>query len=208
MNEKLFGEKSPVRVVVAAGVDNLFDYETEMTDAKEDYNDMLEKLGLDVAEEKPVERDVQIGHFNADIKGIALKKKGVDRSASEKETVAPAVPDYSRPVIKQLRDAYGKKRAGDLDEAIEICRKIIVNTKATSRQLAKAYDQMARCYLAKGDKDKAAEYFQQLISEFPEEKVYVRKARKELKKLGVGVTGRKPRHKESPENYPDFFGFE
>jgi hypothetical protein len=50
MNEMLFGEKAPVRVVLAGGAQQLFDYGAEVTAAKANYESMLKKLGLEEAE--------------------------------------------------------------------------------------------------------------------------------------------------------------
>jgi len=50
MNEMLFGEKAPVRVVLARGAQQLFDYDAEVTAAKQNYAQMLKDLGLEEAE--------------------------------------------------------------------------------------------------------------------------------------------------------------
>jgi len=49
MNEMLFGEKAPVRVVLAGGAQQLFDYDAEVTAAKANYENMLKKLGIEEA---------------------------------------------------------------------------------------------------------------------------------------------------------------
>jgi hypothetical protein len=50
MNEMFFGEKAPVRVVLARGAQPLFDYNAEVTAAKANYESMLKTLGLEGAE--------------------------------------------------------------------------------------------------------------------------------------------------------------
>ena len=50
MNEMLFGEKAPVRIVVAQGAQQLFDYDAEVTAARANYENMLKELGLKGAE--------------------------------------------------------------------------------------------------------------------------------------------------------------
>jgi hypothetical protein len=52
MNEMFFGERAPVRVVLAGGAQPLFDYNAEVTAAKANYENMLKELGLEEA--KPV----------------------------------------------------------------------------------------------------------------------------------------------------------
>ncbi len=49
INEMLFGEKAPVRVVLATGAQQLFDYDAEVTAAKANYENMLKELGLEEA---------------------------------------------------------------------------------------------------------------------------------------------------------------
>jgi len=85
------------------------------------------------------------------------------RRASEREPEA----DYSTPVSTQLQEATRKRREGDLDGAIRICKQVIANTEASPRHMARAYHYMGMCYLSKGDKQMAAEQFEQIISEFP-----------------------------------------
>ena len=50
MNEMFFGEKAPVRVVLAQGTQQLFDYDAEVTAARANYENMLKELGLEGAE--------------------------------------------------------------------------------------------------------------------------------------------------------------
>jgi len=50
MNEMFFGEKAPVRVVLAQGAQQLFDYDAEVTAARANYENMLKELGLEGAE--------------------------------------------------------------------------------------------------------------------------------------------------------------
>jgi hypothetical protein len=47
MNEKIFGEKAPVRARMTGDLKPLFDYKAEMEPAKKDYPEMLKRLGLD-----------------------------------------------------------------------------------------------------------------------------------------------------------------
>ena len=50
MNEMLFGEKAPIRVVLGQPAQQLFDYDAEVADAKANYDTMLEQLDLDKTE--------------------------------------------------------------------------------------------------------------------------------------------------------------
>ncbi|GAH09228.1 unnamed protein product, partial [marine sediment metagenome] len=50
MNEMFFGEKAPVRVVLAQGAQQLFDYDAEVTAAQANYENMLKEPGLERAE--------------------------------------------------------------------------------------------------------------------------------------------------------------
>jgi len=49
MNEMFFGEKAPVRVVLAQGAQQLFDYDAEVTAARANYENMLKEPGLERA---------------------------------------------------------------------------------------------------------------------------------------------------------------
>ena len=49
INEKLFGQKAPVRVVLAPPGGNLFDYKAEMASARKNFAGMLKDLGLEQA---------------------------------------------------------------------------------------------------------------------------------------------------------------
>ncbi len=46
LNEMLFGQKAPVRVVLRSDSENLFDYKAEVAAAKKNYDKMLQELGL------------------------------------------------------------------------------------------------------------------------------------------------------------------
>ncbi len=164
MNEKLFGHKGPVQVVFKDAVP-LFDYKTEMAIAKKNYEIMLKKLKLDKINLKNPNNAYPLN-------------KGNDISAI-------GVPDYTKPVITQLQEGYKKQREKDFDGAIKIYQNIIANTKATPEVIARAYFRLGETYLKKGDDAKAAELFEYLIQNFPEQKSSVLKAKREMNKMGT-----------------------
>ena len=57
MNEKLFGQKGPIQVVLKADAKHDFDYDSEVKVAKQNYKKMMSELGLEAA---IVERDVEV----------------------------------------------------------------------------------------------------------------------------------------------------
>jgi prepilin-type processing-associated H-X9-DG protein len=78
---------------------------------------------------------------------------------------------------------YAEEIKGDLDAAIKIYEQVITESKEFQRAAAQATYRIGMCYLKKGQKDKAAEYFQNIISDFPSQKVIVRKAEQQLDKI-------------------------
>ncbi|MHC4397257.1 MAG: tetratricopeptide repeat protein [Planctomycetota bacterium] len=110
---------------------------------------------------------------------------------SDKESAATGVPDYTRPLNVQMQEARQKEIKKDLDGAIQLYQGVIVNTKAVARYISRAYYRIGMCYLKMDQKDKAAEYFQRVISEFPEEKDTAR-AKSALKRISSGRVSSKP----------------
>jgi prepilin-type processing-associated H-X9-DG protein len=78
---------------------------------------------------------------------------------------------------------YAEEIEGDLDAAIKIYEQVISESKETQRAAAQATYRIGMCYLKKGKKDKAAEYFQNIITDFPGQKVLAGKAEKQLDKI-------------------------
>jgi len=148
MNEKLFGQKAPVQVVVNPASENVFDYEAELA--------MPENQTM----------DIETGEPN-------------DGAADVNEAKA----DYSRSIDEQFNDVFVKLRSKDLQAAVDILRGIIVNKNATSKDMVKAYDRLGTCYLRMEDEAKATEQFEAIIAKFPEEKMYVAKAKKSLSEM-------------------------
>lgn len=87
---------------------------------------------------------------------------------------------------------YAEEIQGDLDAAIKIYEQVISESKETQRAAAQATYRIGMCYLKKGEKAKAAEQFQNVISKYSEQKALTTKSQEQLKKLGpptVGVFG-------------------
>ena len=78
---------------------------------------------------------------------------------------------------------YAEQVDGDLDAAIRIYEQVIAEAKETQRAAAQATYRIGMCYLKKGEKQKAAEQFRNLISKFPEHESLVINAGKQLAKL-------------------------
>lgn len=78
---------------------------------------------------------------------------------------------------------YAEQTEGNLDKAIEIYEQVVQEASETQRIAAKATYQLGTCYLKKGDKAKAADYFQQVVSNYKTQKVLVEKADEQLKKI-------------------------
>jgi len=93
------------------------------------------------------------------------------------------VPTNAQSVLTQMREAFEKEQAGDLDGAIQVYQQITANTELNQRYIARASYRMGMCYLKKGDKDKAKKQFEDLVSKFPRKLAAVANARRELKKI-------------------------
>jgi HEAT repeat protein len=78
---------------------------------------------------------------------------------------------------------YAEEIEGDLDAAIKIYEQVISESKKAQRDAAHATYRIGMCHLKKGEKTKAAEYFQNIISDFPGQKVLAKKAQKQLDKI-------------------------
>ncbi len=78
---------------------------------------------------------------------------------------------------------YAEEAEGDLDKAIGIYERVLADFAESQRVAAKAAYQLGMCYLKKGQEEKAAEYFGQVVSKYASQKVLVEKAREQLDKL-------------------------
>jgi len=93
-----------------------------------------------------------------------------------------AAPAKSASVLLQ-EGLYAEEIEGDLDAAIKIYEQVIAGAKEAQRVAAQATYRIGMCYLKKGQKDKAAEHFQNIILNFPSQKALVTKAEKQLDKI-------------------------
>jgi tetratricopeptide (TPR) repeat protein len=111
---------------------------------------------------------------------------------------------------------YAEETEGNLDKAMEIYTKIRADYNDVERIAARATYQMGMCYLKKGEKENAAEKFEEVISYFSQQKTVVEKAQQQLDKLGISS---KPKliqemyndiepngliHFKSPQNHTNF----
>ncbi|MBN1341132.1 MAG: Ig-like domain-containing protein [Phycisphaerae bacterium] len=84
---------------------------------------------------------------------------------------------------------YAEQTAGDLDKAIELYGKIIADEEANRKYVAQAHYRLGKCYLAKGDRGKAASEFRRVVSDFAQEGDVAGDAKKELARLGAAGGG-------------------
>ena len=76
-----------------------------------------------------------------------------------------------------------KQSEEEMAKAIEIYEEVIEEASEIQRIASRATYQLGLCYLKKGQKDQAAKYFQQVITNFPTQKTLARKATRQLKKI-------------------------
>ncbi len=87
-------------------------------------------------------------------------------------------------VSEKLQEGiYQEETVGDIDAAITIYEKILDNEEARRFHIAQAIYRLAFCHLKKGEKEKAAALFAELIEKYPEQKRRVASAQDELNKL-------------------------
>jgi len=78
---------------------------------------------------------------------------------------------------------YAEETEGDLEKAINLYEQVIDEAGEIQRLAAKATYQLGMCYLKKGKEQKAAEYFQQVVSNYQTQNVLVKKASIQLEKV-------------------------
>lgn len=78
---------------------------------------------------------------------------------------------------------YAEETEGDLEKAIGIYEKVIEETAVHQQTAVKATYHWGMCYMKKGDKKKAAEYFQKVKSNYPAQKMLAKKANRQLQKV-------------------------
>ena len=78
---------------------------------------------------------------------------------------------------------YAEQTEGDLEKAINLYEQVLEQHHELERLAARATYQLGNCYLKKGDKKTAAEYFQDVINDYPQQKIIARKAKTQLDKL-------------------------
>lgn len=83
-----------------------------------------------------------------------------------------------------LRDGmYAELTEGDLDKAIGLYEQALEKAGEVERVAARAAYQIGLCYLKKGQKDKAAEYFDLVLMDYSKQGQVANKARTELAKI-------------------------
>jgi len=101
--------------------------------------------------------------------------------------IAFMTPALAEPVRALLQEGlYAEEIEGDLDAAINIYQKVITDAAELEQAAAQAMYRIGVCYAKKGDKAKAADYFNKLISEHPRQEALASKAKEQVAKLGIG----------------------
>jgi hypothetical protein len=120
-----------------------------------------------------------IGGEPAEIYPIKFKTASSSKT-SNTQTKSPSV------LLQQAR--YAEETQGDLDKAIEIYQQVIEEAVHAEKLAAQATYQIGICFLKKGEKENAAQYFQEVIDDYPEQKAIVDNATQQLDKMGVTKT--------------------
>jgi len=78
---------------------------------------------------------------------------------------------------------YAEEIDGDLDAAIRIYEQVIAQAEAAQQTAAQATFRIGMCHLKRGEKQKAAEYFRDVISKYPKQEPLAAKAREQLSRI-------------------------
>lgn len=98
--------------------------------------------------------------------------------------IIAATPAATEPASVLLQEGlYAEEIKGDLDAAIKIYEKIVAQAEKAEPAAAQATFRIGMCLLKKGDKAGAAEYFQQVVSNYPTQKILAKNATEQLKKV-------------------------
>lgn len=96
-----------------------------------------------------------------------------------------ATASLQQSAVLLQKGIYAEETEGNLDKAMEIYSQIRKDYNDVERIAARAAYQMGTCYLKKGEKEKAASQFEEVINYFSEQKSVVEKAQQQLDKLGI-----------------------
>jgi len=118
------------------------------------------------------------------ITSILLLSFGLLASTTLLAVALFASPAEAKPASVLLQEGlYAEEIEGDLEAAIKIYKQVIAEVKAAQQTAAQATYRLGMCYLKKGQEEKAAEYFQQVVSNYSAQKVVVERANKQLEKI-------------------------
>lgn len=94
-----------------------------------------------------------------------------------------AAEDGKNPAVLLQEAIYQEETEGDLDKAIELYGQVLEQAADVERLAARATYQLGMCHLKKGDTKKAIEYFNEVISYYPEQNSTIEKAQAQLDKI-------------------------
>jgi len=100
----------------------------------------------------------------------------------------PAVKPDSVPMSVQLeKGIYTEETVGNLDQAIEIYKKIIAEDQANRKLVAQAYFRLGMCHIKKGQNKEGTEILQKMVALYPEQKDLIARAVKVIQEKGPKV---------------------
>ncbi|HLB73395.1 MAG TPA: HEAT repeat domain-containing protein [Sedimentisphaerales bacterium] len=100
--------------------------------------------------------------------------------------IAFMTPALAGPASVLLQEGlYAEEIEGDLDGAIKIYEQVLAEAKDVEQTAAQATYRIGLCHLKKGDKTKAASYFQSILREYPDNEQLNARAKEQLNKVGT-----------------------
>ena len=92
---------------------------------------------------------------------------------------------YAKSAAELLREGlYAEEVEGNLDSAIGIYQQVILDTTAPKNLVAQALYHQGMCFMKKKDEAKARDVFQKLVTDYPDQKDVIEKAKPVLEGLG------------------------
>ncbi len=112
--------------------------------------------------------------------------------------VPGTVPAAAQSAAELLeKGIYLEETAGQLEQAIEVYRRIVTDATADRAHVAEVLLRLGTCHFEQGDSEAATEAFERLLAEYPEQEPLVARAREHLR------VSREPTLELLPAPWPD-----
>jgi len=109
---------------------------------------------------------------------------GASEAAGKTGDTAPRKRAKTKSINILLQEGlYAEETEGDLDKAIEIYEQVVEEASYYQRIAARATYRLGLCYLKKGQKETAADYFRKVVRDFPDQELQAKRAQQQLDEI-------------------------